>query len=39
VLGTAVLQGRVTELIDVCGVIQMAAPQFFQHAVAVGERG
>jgi two-component system chemotaxis sensor kinase CheA len=39
VLGTAVLQGRVTELIDVRGVIQLAAPQFFQHAVAAGERG
>jgi two-component system chemotaxis sensor kinase CheA len=39
VLGTAVLQGRVTELIDVRGVIQMVAPQFFQHAVAAGERG
>jgi two-component system, chemotaxis family, sensor kinase CheA len=39
VLGTAVLQGRVTELVDVRGVIRMAAPQFFQHAVAAGERG
>jgi two-component system chemotaxis sensor kinase CheA len=39
VLGTAVLQGRVTELVDVRGVIQVAAPQFFQHAVAAGERG
>jgi len=33
-LGSMIVQGRVTELIDVKGIIQTTAPNFFQEAVA-----
>ena len=33
-LGSMVVQGRVTELLDVKGIIQSADPNFFQEAVA-----
>jgi chemotaxis protein histidine kinase CheA len=33
-LGTMVVQGRVTELLDVKGIIQMADPSFFEEPVA-----
>jgi two-component system chemotaxis sensor kinase CheA len=33
-LGSMVVQGRVTELLDVKGIIQTAIPDFFNEAVA-----
>jgi two-component system chemotaxis sensor kinase CheA len=33
-LGSVVVQGRVTELLDVKGIIQAADPNFFQEPVA-----
>ena len=33
-LGTMVVQGRVTELLDLKGIIQTADPDFFDEAVA-----
>ncbi len=45
VLGSCVIQGKVTELLDVRGVIRMAEPEFFEnllsddsHAVSVSDR-
>ncbi|MFO0670929.1 MAG: chemotaxis protein CheW [Polyangiaceae bacterium] len=32
VLGAAVVQGKVTELLDIEGIIRAAEPQFFEHA-------
>jgi two-component system chemotaxis sensor kinase CheA len=34
ILGLVVVQGRVTELLDVKGIIQTADPNFFREAVA-----
>ncbi len=37
-LGSAVIQQRVTDLLDVRGFVRTANPDFFEPAVAVGER-
>lgn len=39
VAGTAVIQGRVTEIIDVGEVVRLFAPKFFERALAAGARG